>query len=50
MDGLRALARRIAEALDPGGGLVMAPANPVVDGRDRPGFAWPAPFVPSLPA
>ncbi len=37
---LEAVAERFAEALNPGGQLVMAHANLTVDDPDRPGFDW----------
>jgi peptidoglycan/xylan/chitin deacetylase (PgdA/CDA1 family)/2-polyprenyl-3-methyl-5-hydroxy-6-metoxy-1,4-benzoquinol methylase len=44
MDGLRSVARKLADALAPGGLLVTAHANLVVDEPDRAGFAWDLPF------
>lgn len=43
-DALAAAARRIVEALEPGGHLVMAHANAVADDPDRPGFDWDVPY------
>jgi peptidoglycan/xylan/chitin deacetylase (PgdA/CDA1 family)/2-polyprenyl-3-methyl-5-hydroxy-6-metoxy-1,4-benzoquinol methylase len=43
-EALTAAARRIAEALEPGGHLVMAHANVVADDPDRPGFDWDVPY------
>jgi peptidoglycan/xylan/chitin deacetylase (PgdA/CDA1 family)/2-polyprenyl-3-methyl-5-hydroxy-6-metoxy-1,4-benzoquinol methylase len=41
---LRALARKLTNALVPGGYLVTAHANQVVDEPDKPGFDWGVPF------
>ena len=43
-DALRAVARRLAEQLEPGGWLLTAHANLVVDEPTRTGFTWPHPF------
>ncbi len=41
---LAATARKLADALNPGGYLLTAHANLVVDEPDRTGFNWDAPF------
>lgn len=41
---LERVASRLASALRPGGRLVTAHANVVVDARDEPGFEWSVPF------
>jgi len=41
---LKAVARKLADALDPGGYLLMAHANLVVDEPNRTGFDWDLPF------
>jgi peptidoglycan/xylan/chitin deacetylase (PgdA/CDA1 family)/SAM-dependent methyltransferase len=41
---LKAVARKLADALDPGGYLLMAHANLIVDEPDRTGFDWDLPF------
>ena len=41
---LQAVARKLANALEPGGYLVTAHANQVVDEPDTPGFDWGHPF------
>ncbi len=41
---LDAAARRIADALEPGGHLLSAHAHAVVDEPDAPGFDWDVPF------
>lgn len=41
---LEAVARKIAAALEPGGLVVTAHANLVVDDPDAPGFDWDTPF------
>jgi peptidoglycan/xylan/chitin deacetylase (PgdA/CDA1 family) len=41
---LRQVARRIADALNPGGHVLLAHANLVVDDPAKPGFDWPMPF------
>jgi len=43
-DALQAVARKLADALEPGGYLLMAHANLVVDEPDRTGFDWDVPF------
>jgi peptidoglycan/xylan/chitin deacetylase (PgdA/CDA1 family)/2-polyprenyl-3-methyl-5-hydroxy-6-metoxy-1,4-benzoquinol methylase len=44
IESLRATARKLARALKPGGYLLMAHANLVVDEPDRTGFDWDLPF------
>jgi peptidoglycan/xylan/chitin deacetylase (PgdA/CDA1 family)/2-polyprenyl-3-methyl-5-hydroxy-6-metoxy-1,4-benzoquinol methylase len=41
---LQAFARRVADALNPGGYYITAHANLVVDEPDRPGYNWDHPF------
>jgi peptidoglycan/xylan/chitin deacetylase (PgdA/CDA1 family)/GT2 family glycosyltransferase/2-polyprenyl-3-methyl-5-hydroxy-6-metoxy-1,4-benzoquinol methylase len=41
---LEAVAYKLAGALNPGGSIVLAHANLVVDDPDRPGFDWDHPF------
>jgi peptidoglycan/xylan/chitin deacetylase (PgdA/CDA1 family) len=41
---LKAVARKLANTLEPGGYLVTAHANQVVDEPDKPGFEWGHPF------
>jgi peptidoglycan/xylan/chitin deacetylase (PgdA/CDA1 family)/2-polyprenyl-3-methyl-5-hydroxy-6-metoxy-1,4-benzoquinol methylase/GT2 family glycosyltransferase len=41
---LEAVARKLAGALNPGGSIVLAHANLVVDEPDQPGFDWDHPF------
>jgi peptidoglycan/xylan/chitin deacetylase (PgdA/CDA1 family) len=41
---LRAVARKLVDALEPGGYLLMANPHLVVDEPDRPGFDWDLPF------
>ena len=41
---LRRVARKLAGALRPGGVLITAHANAVVDDHDAPGFDWDVPF------
>ncbi len=43
-EALAAAARKMADALEPGGHLVMAHANVVADDADRPGFDWDVPY------
>ena len=43
-DGLRAIARKLADALEPGGYLLTAHANLVVDDPHHTGFDWDCPF------
>lgn len=43
-EALAAAALRMADALEPGGCLVMAHANVVADEADRPGFDWDVPY------
>ncbi|HWP47980.1 MAG TPA: trifunctional glycosyltransferase/class I SAM-dependent methyltransferase/polysaccharide deacetylase [Candidatus Limnocylindrales bacterium] len=43
-DSLEAVARKLADALEPGGYLISAHANLVVDEPDRTGFDWNHPF------
>lgn len=43
-EALAETARRMADALEPGGHLVMAHANVVADDADRPGFDWDVPY------
>lgn len=43
-EALAAAARRMADALEPDGHLVMAHANVVADDADRPGFDWDVPY------
>jgi peptidoglycan/xylan/chitin deacetylase (PgdA/CDA1 family) len=44
LEQLQAVARKLANALEPGGYLVTAHANQVVDEPDEPGFDWGHPF------
>jgi peptidoglycan/xylan/chitin deacetylase (PgdA/CDA1 family)/2-polyprenyl-3-methyl-5-hydroxy-6-metoxy-1,4-benzoquinol methylase len=39
-DDLRSLAQRFADALEPGGFLITAHANLLIDEPDKPGFDW----------
>jgi len=41
---MREVARKLAAALEPGGYLIAAHANLVVDEPDKPGFDWDQPF------
>ncbi|OUL28411.1 glycosyl transferase family 2 [Nostoc sp. T09] len=41
---LQAVAEKIADALEPGGYLIMAHAHQIVDEPDKPGFDWGLPF------
>lgn len=43
-EALAAAARKMADALEPGGHLVMAHANVVADDADRPGYDWDVPY------
>jgi peptidoglycan/xylan/chitin deacetylase (PgdA/CDA1 family) len=43
-DDLQAIAHKIADAITPGGHLLMAHAHAVVDEPDRTGFDWDVPF------
>jgi peptidoglycan/xylan/chitin deacetylase (PgdA/CDA1 family) len=43
-DMLRAVARKLVDALDPGGYLLTTHANLVVDDHDQTGFDWDCPF------
>jgi peptidoglycan/xylan/chitin deacetylase (PgdA/CDA1 family) len=43
-DDLRSIARKLAEALEPGGYLLTAHANLVVDDPHHTGFDWDCPF------
>ena len=43
-DGLRSIARKLADALEPGGYLLTAHANLVVDDPHHTGFDWDCPF------
>jgi hypothetical protein len=43
-DSLRSIARKLAEALEPGGYLLTAHANLVVDDPHHTGFDWDCPF------
>jgi len=43
-EDLRAVATKLADALEPGGYLLMAHANLVVDESDKTGFDWGLPF------
>ena len=42
--GLRAIARKLADAMEPGGYLLTAHANLVVDAPHQTGFDWDCPF------
>ncbi|PSB45447.1 glycosyl transferase family 2 [Cyanosarcina cf. burmensis CCALA 770] len=44
LDRLQAFARKVADALNPGGYFLTAHANLVVDEPDRPGYNWDHPF------
>jgi chemotaxis methyl-accepting protein methylase len=41
---LRAVARKLVDALEPGGYLLTAHANLIVDDPDQTGFDWDCPF------
>lgn len=43
-EGLQDVARKLAEALVPGGALVLAHANLQVDEPDEPGYDWALPY------
>lgn len=43
-EALQAVARKLVRALEPGGYLLTAHANPVVDEPNRTGFEWDLPF------